>query len=102
MSKNTFDGSTNICNDGCWKVAKELHNKKIEGYNIYPNNPVDCTSPHVRMTDMYLNHTNLRGRPGYGLADDCLIDNYSSLRNDPSMLTHDKCKIQLFNRSTSC
>mgnify|MGYP000001518520 FL=1 len=98
MSKNTFDGSTNICNDGCWKVAKELHNKKIEGYNIYPNNPVDCTSPHVRMSDMYLNHTNLRGRPGYGLADDCLIDNYSSLRNHPSMLTHDKCKIQLFSR----
>ena len=35
---------------------------------------------------------------GYGLSDDCLIDSYSMLRNDPKSLTHDKCKIQLFNR----
>jgi hypothetical protein len=98
MNNNMFDSSTSICTDDCWKTAKDLNNTKIEGYNIYPNNLVDCVSPHVRMTDMYLNHPNLRGRPGYGLADDCLIDNYSKLRNDPSSLTHDRCKIQLINR----
>ena len=95
---NKFDGSTSLCTDTCWKVAKDLHNKKIEGYNIFPNNPVDCTSPYVRMTDMYLDHPNLRGRPGYGLADDCLIDSYSKLRNDPSSMTHDKCRMQLLSR----
>jgi hypothetical protein len=98
MGDNTFDTSTSICSDTCWKTAKDLNNNKIEGYNIYPNNNVDCQSPYVRMTDMYLNHPNLRGRPGYGLADDCLIDNYSMLRNDPNSLTHDKCRIQLINR----
>ena len=95
---NKFDGSTSLCTDTCWNVAKDLHNKKIEGYNIFPNNPIDCTSPYVRMTDMYLDHPNLRGRPGYGLADDCLIDSYSKLRNDPSSMTHDKCRMQLLSR----
>jgi len=98
MSNNTFDTSTSICSDDCWKNAKEQYNNKIEGYNIYPNNHVDCKSPHVRMPDMYINHPNLRGRPGYGLSDDCLIDHYSMLRNNPNSLTHDKCRIQLTNR----
>tara|TARA_B100000795_G_scaffold270051_1_gene262228 strand:- start:7623 stop:8201 length:579 start_codon:yes stop_codon:yes gene_type:complete len=95
---NKFDRSASICSDTCWKVAKDLHNNKIAGYNIYPNNPVKCESPYVRMSDMYLDHPNLRGRPGYGLADDCLIDSYSKLRNDPSTMTHDKCRTQLFSR----
>jgi hypothetical protein len=50
------------------------------------------------MTDSYLEHPNLRGRPGYGLADDCLIDNDSSLRNNPDAMTQDRCRIQLNNR----
>jgi len=98
MNTNIFDSSTSTCTDTCWKNAKELHNKQMSDYNLYQNNFTECEYPHVRMTDMYLNHPNLRGRPGYGLADDCLIDNYSSLRNDPGTLTHDKCKIQLFKR----
>lgn len=98
MDTNIFDKSTGICTDTCWKNAKELHNQQMEGYQLYQNNFADCEYPHVRMTDMYLNHPNLRGRPGVGLSDDCLIDNYSSLRNDPASLTHDKCRIQLFNR----
>ena len=73
---NKFDSSTSLCTDTCWKVAKDLHNKKIEGYNIFPNNPVDCTSPYVRMTDMYLDHPNLRGRPGYGLSEYRLTFSY--------------------------
>jgi hypothetical protein len=82
MENNMFDTNTNICSDDCWKNAKEVNNSKIEGYNIYPTNLVACESPFVRMTDMYLNHPNLRGRPGYGLADDCLIDKYSALSYD--------------------
>ena len=98
MDLNIFDSATSICADTCWKNAKELHNKQIADYNLYQNNFVECENPHVRMTDMYLSHPNLRGRPGYGLSDDCLIDNYSSLRNDPNAMTQDKCKIQLFQR----
>lgn len=98
MDLNIFDSTTSICADTCWKNAKELHNKQIADYNLYQNNFVECENPHVRMTDMYLSHPNLRGRPGYGLSDDCLIDNYSSLRNDPNAMTQDKCKIQLFQR----
>lgn len=62
MNNNMFDNNTNICSDDCWKSAKDLHNNKIEGYNIYPNNLVDCLSPYVRMPELYLNHPNLRGR----------------------------------------
>jgi hypothetical protein len=98
MNNNWFDTSTSICSDDCWKTAKELHNNKIADYNLLPNNFVTCENPNVRMTEGYLEHPNLRGRPGYGLADDCLIDNDSMLRNNPDGLTHDKCRIQLNNR----
>jgi hypothetical protein len=97
-NNNMFESSTSICSDDCWKTAKELHNNKISDYNLLPNNFVDCENPNVRMTDGYLLHPNLRGRPGYGLSDDCLIDNYSALRNNPDGMTNDKCRIQLNNR----
>ena len=98
MNNNKFDASTSICSDDCWKTSKELHNSKISEYNLLPNNFVDCENPNVRMTDSYLQHPNLRGRPGYGFADDCLIDNDSMLRNNPETLTRDRCRIQLNNR----
>jgi hypothetical protein len=98
MSTNLFDKKTDFCSDTCWQVSKDVHNKEIENYWIYPTNFVECKSPNVRMPDFSLNHINLRGRPGYGLSDDCLIDKYSSLRNDPSSMTHDKCHVQLFER----
>lgn len=98
MNRNTFDNSASICTDTCWNNAKELNNKGISDYYLLQNQLTDCIYPNVRMNDAYLNHPNLRGRPGYGLSDDCLIDNYSSLRNNPESLTHDKCRIQLVNR----
>lgn len=94
---NIFESSTSVCSDTCWKNAKDLNNNQISDYYLNQNN-IDCVYPNVRMPNTYLEHPNLRGRPGYGLSDDCLIDNYSSLRNDPSSLTHDKCRIQLINR----
>lgn len=97
-STNMFDARTSFCSDTCWQVSKDIHNEEIEKYWIYPTNLVECRSPNVRMPDFSLNHVNLRGRPGYGLSDDCLIDNYSKLRNDPNAYTHDRCNIQLFER----
>ena len=98
MNNNKFDASTSICSDNCWRTAKDLNNNKMSEYNLYPNNFVDCVNPNVRMTDSYLEHPNLRGRPGYGLADDCLIDNDSSLRNNPDAMTQYRCRIQLNER----
>ena len=97
-STNMFDARTGFCSDTCWQVSKDIHNEEIEKYWIYPNNLVECRSDNVRMPNFSLDHINLRGRPGYGLADDCLIDTYSYLRNDPNANTHDKCNIQLFER----
>ena len=98
MNNNKFDASTSVCSDDCWKISKELHNSKISEYNLLPNNFANCENPNVRMTEGYLQHPNLRGRPGYGFADDCLIDNDSMLRNNPETLTRDRCRIQLNNR----
>lgn len=97
-TKNMFDMKTKTCSDTCWQVSKDIHNEQIEKYHIYPTNYVECKNPNVRMPDFSLDHINLRGRPGYGLADDCLIDQYSSLRNDPNSFTQDRCHIQLFER----
>ena len=103
MSQNnnySFIQENNICSDTCWKVSKDNQNSQISDYILYPNqdNLTKCVSPYVRMTDVSLDHINLRGRPGYGLSDDCLIDKYSSLRNDPNSMTHDRCPIQLYER----
>lgn len=98
MSTNIFDARTGFCSDDCWNISKDMHNEEISKYYLYPTNFTECKAPNVRMSDMSLNHINLRGRPGYGLADDCLIDQYSSLRNDPNANTQDRCHIQLFER----
>lgn len=95
---NIFDKQANTSSDECWKNSKDLHNKEIEDYHLFPRNLLECKSPDVRMPEMSLNHVNLRGRPGYGLSDDCLIDKYSSLRNDPKSYTTDRCPTQLFER----
>jgi len=98
MSTNIFDSSTNLCSDNCWKTSKEVHNKEISDYYLYETNSVKCSAPDVRMPEMSLNYPNLRGRPGYGLADDCLIDIYSSLTNNTAAMTRDRCPTQLTTR----
>ena len=98
MSTNIFDSSTSVCSDTCWKTAKEVHNKEISDYYLYETNFVKCTVPEVRMPEMSLDYPNLRGRPGYGLADDCLIDIYSSLLTNSRSMTRDKCPTQLTTR----
>jgi hypothetical protein len=96
----SFIQENNICSDKCWRVAKDMWNKQITDYNLYPNqdNFTKCVSPNVRIPEFHYDHINLRGRPGYGLSDECLIDKYSSLRNDPNILTQDRCPNQLHGR----
>ena len=100
---NIFDTQNSSSSDECWKLSKDLHNNQINNYHLYNNNFEKCQDPKVRMPDFYMDHINLRGRPGYGLSDSCLIDKYNNLVNNDELLTHDKCKIQIFERLfTSC
>lgn len=99
MSKVEYNNNTNISSDNCWKNAKDINNKEISDYTLYDKySEYKSESSQGSLPEFTLQHPNLRGRPGYGLADQHLIDNYSALRNDPKSLTHDKCNIQLFSR----
>jgi hypothetical protein len=93
-----FDKQNNICSDACWEESKNYGNKKINDYHTYSTQLVDCIDPNVRLPEFIYDHVNLRGRPGYGLSDACLIDNHSRLINNKESLTRDRCKLQLFTR----
>ena len=79
-------------------MTKDSQNERNFNYQVYNYLPVDCVAPQVRSPDMQYDHPNLHTRVGYGLADDCLVDIYSGLRNAPEQLTRDRCRIQLNTR----
>lgn len=93
-----YDDSNRIGSDQCEKQARDAQNQQIGDYTLYQYLPIQCESPNARFPEFSYDHVNLRGRVGYGLADDCIVDQYSSLRNDPAQLTRDRCHIQLFSR----
>jgi hypothetical protein len=95
---SVFMNSRRVCSDDCAKEAKDSQNDSMFNYRVYQDIPVKCESPNIRFPQFSYDHVNLRGRPGYGVADDCLVDQYSALRNDPAQLTRDRCPIQLFTR----
>jgi hypothetical protein len=97
-SPSVFLDSRRLCSDDCAKEAKDNQNDGMFGYRVYNYLPVPCEDPDARMPGFAYDHVNLRGRIGYGLADDCLVDRYSALRNDPAQMTRDRCHIQLFTR----
>jgi len=98
-----FNTQNSVCSDDCWRSAKDNYNNEISNYHTFDNNFTECNSPNVRMPLFYLEHENLRGRPGYGLSDSCLIDQYNSLVKNDDLITHDKCKLQVFERLfTAC
>lgn len=99
MSKTTtFLDSRRLCSDDCAKEARDNQNNAIDGYMHYRFLPIDCNPPNARLPTFTYDHVNLRGRVGYGLAEDCLVDQYSALRNNPTQLTRDRCPIQLYSR----
>lgn len=93
-----FLDSRRYGSDCCAQEAKDAQNNAIYGYTSFQYLPADCHKPNMRSPDFQYDHPNLRARIGYGVADDCAVDSYSSLRNDPKQLTRDRCKIQLFER----
>lgn len=98
MENIKYDMENNMCSDSCWQQNKNIQNEKINDYYTYQTQLMECQLNKVRMPDFIYDHINLRGRPGYGLADPCLIDNYSELINNKESLTRDRCRIQLFKR----
>lgn len=95
---DVFLNSRRVCSDDCAKEARDNQNDAVYGYSMYRHQYIPCENPNPRMPNFTYEHVNLRGRVGYGLADDCLIDQYSGLRNAPTQLTRDRCPIQLYGR----
>jgi len=93
-----FEIQNSMCSDQCWEEAKNYGNNKINNYMTYSTQLLDCEAPNVRLPEFMYDHVNLRGRPGYGVAESCLIDSYSGLINNKEGLTRDRCKLQLFRR----
>lgn len=95
---NTFNTNNNINLDNCWMNSKDGNNEQIEKYSLYYNDNAKQENITGSLPNMATDHINLRGRPGYGLADDYLIDTYSSLRNNADTMTRDRCPVQLETR----
>jgi hypothetical protein len=101
MDKTTyFDYQNNLCSDSCWMDFKNHGNDKILNYSTYEQSSqlLPCEAPKVRVPDFMLDHPNLRGRAGYGLAESCLVDTYSDLLMNNEKMTRDRCRIQLNTR----
>ncbi len=101
MSTPMFLDENTLRNDRCALEQRDRYNIGIADYtmqNYAYNWPVECQVPNQRMANFAYDHPNLHPRIGVGLSDDCLIDQYSALRNDPGQLTKDRCRIQLFER----
>lgn len=97
-NSSVFLDSRRFCTDDCAKEAKDLQNESIFKYDTYQHLPVDCDGVNARFPGFAYDHVNLRGRAGYGQSEGCVVDNFSSLRNNPEQLTRDRCRIQLFTR----
>jgi len=99
-NRTYFESQNNICSDTCWMDYKNHGNEKIMSYQTLEQSSqlIPCESPNVRLPSFMLDHPNLRGRAGYGVADACLIDTYNDLLKNDELMTRDRCKIQLFSR----
>jgi hypothetical protein len=94
-----YDANVRLNSDACWMNAKDAYNNNLEKYSLYYNDSAKKNKPNGTLPDLSIDHVNLRGRPGYGLSDDYLIDTYSALRNNPEGMTRDRCPIQLITRT---
>jgi|Laugrespbdmm15dd_1035085.scaffolds.fasta_scaffold04782_1 hypothetical protein len=97
-SPAVFLDSRRYRTDCCAKEAKDAQNDAIFGWSTYQHLPVDCKAPNMRSPEFQYDHPNLRARIGYGVAEGCVVDSYSALRNNPNQLTRDRCRVQLFER----
>ena len=96
--KSIFLESNNYSTDKCARTVRDAQNQHSYNWLAYQYLPVDCEAPKMRSPGFQYDHPNLRAKVGYGFTDDCLVDEDSKLRINPSGMTSDRCKIQLFER----
>lgn len=99
-SNTYFDSHNSLCSDSCWSDYKNHGNEKIMNYKTFEQSTqlIPCESTNARVPEFMYDHPNLRGRPGYGLTDPCLIDTYNQLIKNDDLMTRDRCRIQLSSR----
>jgi len=97
---NDFDNQNSLNSDMCWQSYKNFQNDKSFDYYTYEkySQLLDCKADTARVPTFMYDHPNLRGRAGYGLTDPCLVDIYSDLIKNDTLLTKDRCKVQLTSR----
>ena len=82
-----FDKQNSLCSDSCWATYKNYGNDKINNYQTYDTQLVDCEAPNVRMPTFMYDHINLRGRPGVGVSDPCFSRTSQSEQKSTSSQT---------------
>ncbi len=101
MTKNNlFHAEHRILADQCAIGAKDKQNNTISDYstyNYFKGNENNCSHYNKDSIIETSIDTQMHIRDGYGVANMCVIDNDSKIRND-SKITHYKDNIQLFTR----
>lgn len=101
----TFQTSDRYATDACGKKVRDDQNTRIDQHLMYNyfNEPLACEPSKMkggmRIPEFVYEHPSLRATSiGVGVTDPCVVDTYSSLRNDPASSTRDRCKTQLVTR----
>ena len=96
-----YDGQNQLRSDGCFIVSRDRENERIAQYFMQPGayGAPDVNACPVRQPRPDLEHRNLITKQrGYGVADGCVVDNDSALRNSAAAMTNPREKHQLFSR----
>jgi len=94
-----FELENRLTSDQCASAHKELQNKSITEYILYNMYPTaSCDDNKQNLSELVVNNPNLRYRDGYGIANACVVDEDSKMRDNPSGLTHFRDKQQLCSR----
>jgi len=93
-----FEQENRLKTDDCALTTQELQNRSLENYYLYNNyNTNQCDLSTKDFTEFVMSNPNLRYRDGYGVTNQCYIDNDSELRNN-AKVTNFRGKEQLCPR----
>jgi len=98
-SEKMYNWENKLTQDPCELLAKSRENESIVDYqtfNFY--NFGDCAKKMEQLNTVAWEHPNLRFRDGYGIANQCVIDNDNKIRYQ-SEVTHGPEKRQYYIRN---
>lgn len=99
MGDVVFDAQNKLNEDVCYQEARDRDNARISAYYMTGKAYGAQAPGSCSWSRPDLDHRNLYARRGgYGVADGCVIDADSTLRNNASALTNPREKHQLFQR----